>query len=133
MVFYYSLINFWKRAQNAHRSKFEKSFLLGFSLSSQNHKNQHSLEIWVVKLRFLLIYENMLKSTAVVSAQWNTKTRRTAIQATLLLIWFNNLAMIEKRWKLKKEFFIFVKNIVLTENWLIIIRRNNAQAICFFH
>ena len=29
-----------------------------------SHKKKHGLEIWAVKLRFLLIYENMLKRIA---------------------------------------------------------------------
>ena len=34
------------------------------SMLKHSHKKKHSLEIWAVKLRFLLIYENMLKSIA---------------------------------------------------------------------
>ena len=29
-----------------------------------SHKKKHSLELWAVKLRFVLIYENLLKSIA---------------------------------------------------------------------
>ena len=41
---------------------------------------QHTLEIWAVKLRFLLIYENMLKSIA------TTRSECTAKLATLKIL-----------------------------------------------
>ena len=33
-------------------------------IPTSSHKKKHSLELWAVKLRFLLIYENLLKSIA---------------------------------------------------------------------
>ena len=39
------------------------------SMLKHSHKKKHSLEIWAVKLRFLLIYENMLKSIATVRSE----------------------------------------------------------------
>ena len=52
------------------------------------------------------------------SAEQNMKARLATAQTTLFLIRFTFLALIEKRSKdrLKKEIFIFVKNIVLTKN-----------------
>ena len=38
----------------------------------------HSLEIWTVKLRFLLIYKNMLKSTATVRSDYTAKHENKA-------------------------------------------------------
>ena len=37
------------------------------------HKTKHSLEIWAVKLRFLLIYKNMLKSIATARSECTAK------------------------------------------------------------
>ena len=47
-------------------------------LSSHSHKKKHSLEIWVVKLRFLLIYENMLKSIATAGSKCTAKQENKA-------------------------------------------------------
>ena len=95
-----------------------------FTWWDHSHKKKHSLEIWAVKLRFLLIYENMLKSTAtaLVSAQQNTKTRWATTQTTLFLIWLTSLVMI-KKWskrRLKKAIFKIVKNIVLTKKLFVV-------------
>ena len=38
-----------------------------------SHKKYDRLEIWVVKLRFLLIYENMLKSIATARSECTAK------------------------------------------------------------
>ena len=38
----------------------------------------HSLEIWTVKLRFLLIYKNMLKSIATVRSDYTAKHENKA-------------------------------------------------------
>ena len=66
----------------------------------------------------------MLKSIAIACSECtaNIKTRRATTQTTLFLIWLTFQAMIEKRSKhrLKKEIFIFVKNIVLTKNWFVV-------------
>ena len=84
---------------------------------------KHSLEIWVVKLRLLLIYENMLKSMATTRSECTAKhkTRRATSQATFFLIWLTFVAMIEKRSKrgLKKGILIFVKSIVLIKSWFV--------------
>ena len=77
------------------------------------------------QLRFLLIYENMLKSVAATriecTAKHRLQHRRATTHTTLFLILLTSLAMIEKRSKrrLKKEIFIIVKNIVLTKNWFV--------------
>ena len=86
---------------------------------NHSHKKWYGLEIWSIKLQFLLIYKNMLESiaTAIVSAQQNTKTRKATTQTALFLIWLTFLAMIEEiRTQTEKEKFILLKNITLTEN-----------------
>ena len=42
-------------------------------LIKYSHKKEHRLEIWVVKLRFLLSYENMLKSIATTRSECTGK------------------------------------------------------------
>ena len=78
-----------------------------------------------VKLRFLLIYENMLKSIATARSECTAKHKSKASYNTDytvsdLIEFF--LAMIEKRSKcrLKKEIFVFVKSIVLTKNCFVV-------------
>ena len=58
---------------------------------------QHSLEIWAVKLRFLLIYENVLKSIATARSECTAKHENKASCNTDYI--FPNLAMIEKKSK----------------------------------
>ena len=43
---------------------------------------KHSLEIWAVKLRFLLIYENMLKGTATTRSECTAKQENKASYTT---------------------------------------------------
>ena len=43
-----------------------------------SHKKKHGLEIWAVKLRFLLIYENMLKSIATARSECTAKHENKA-------------------------------------------------------
>ena len=73
--------------------------------------------MWAVKLRFLLIYENILKSNATASSECTTKhenkvSYNTDYHVPDLIDFFGN------DWKEittqgeKKEIFIFVKNIV---------------------
>ena len=75
--------------------------------------------MWAVKLRFLLIYENILKSNATASSACTTKhenkvSYNTDYNVPDLIDFFGN------DWKEittqgeKKEIFIFVKNIVQT-------------------
>ena len=75
--------------------------------------------MWAVKLRFLLIYENILKSNATASSECTTKhenkvSYNTDYNVPDLIDFFGN------DWKEittqgeKKEIFIFVKNIVQT-------------------
>ena len=42
-------------------------------LFHHSHKKKHSLEIWAVKLRFLLIYGNMLKNIATARSECTAK------------------------------------------------------------
>ena len=44
----------------------------------RSHKIQHSLEIWPVKLRFLLIYENMFKSITTARSECTAKQENKA-------------------------------------------------------
>ena len=62
--------------------------LTSYILSQHSYKKKHSQEIWAVKLRFLLIYENKLKALqrSVVSTQQNKKTRQATTQTTLFVI-----------------------------------------------
>ena len=75
------------------------------------------------KFRFLLNCEICWKvlQRPVMSVQQNTKRRRATTKTTLFLIWSGFLAMIKNRseHRLKKEIFIFVKNIVLSKKWFI--------------
>ena len=75
--------------------------------------------MWAIKLRFLLIYENILKSNATASSECTTKhenkvSYNTDYNVPDLIDFFGN------DWKEittqgeKKEIFIFVKNIVQT-------------------
>ena len=41
--------------------------------SKHSHKKYHSLEIWAVKLPFLLIYKNVLKSIAMACSECTAK------------------------------------------------------------
>ena len=47
-----------------------------------SHKKKKSLEIWAVKLQFLLIYENILKSIATVRSECIAKLKNKAIYNT---------------------------------------------------
>ena len=47
----------------------EEEFIIGVNTVTRNH----SLEIWAVKLRFLLIYENVLKSIATARSERTAK------------------------------------------------------------
>ena len=49
-----------------------------FSLFKHSHKKKHSLEIWAVKLRFLLIYENVLKTIATARSECTAKHENKA-------------------------------------------------------
>ena len=84
----------------------------------------------------------MLKSIATARSECTIKHENKASYNTDYIVpdLIDFLAMIEKRSKrrLEKEIFIFVKNIVLTKNWLLVIsenflstiRNNNVMAIC---
>ena len=48
------------------------------SWKNHSHKKKDSLEIWTVKLRFLLIYENMLKSIAKARSECTAKHENKA-------------------------------------------------------
>ena len=63
--------------------------------------NNNSLEIWAVKLRFLLIYENMLKSIATACSECTAKQENKASYNTYYIV----PDLIEKRSKrrLKKR------------------------------
>ena len=50
------------------------------------HKTKHSLEVWAVKLRFLLIYKNMLKSTAAARSECTAKHENKASYNTDYII-----------------------------------------------
>ena len=43
-----------------------------------SYKKKHSLEIWAVKLRFVLIYENMLKSIVTARSECTAKRENKA-------------------------------------------------------
>ena len=49
---------------------------------NHSHKKKHSLEIWAVKLRFHLIYENMLKSIATARSECTAKHENKASRNT---------------------------------------------------
>ena len=61
------------------------------------------------------------KQRPILSVQQKTKAMRATTYAILFLIWMTLSKMIEKRseHRLKKEIFIFVKNIVLSKNWFV--------------
>ena len=68
--------------------------------------------MWAVKLRFLLTFENMLKSITAPRSECTAKQKNKVSYNTdyILSNLIDFLAMIEKRSKrtLKKEIFIFV-------------------------
>ena len=80
--------------------------------------------MWAVKPRFLLIYENMLKSIATACSDCTAKHENKVDCNTDYIVpdLIDFLAIIERRWKLrlKKEIFIIVKNIVLTKDWFVV-------------
>ena len=45
------------------------------TMPDRSHKKSYSPEIWAVKLRFLLIYENMLKSIATARSECTAKPK----------------------------------------------------------
>ena len=56
----------------------ENAFSGIFMSLKHSHKKKHSLEIWAVKLQFLLIYENMVKSIATARSECTTKYENKA-------------------------------------------------------
>ena len=50
-----------------------------------SHKKEHSLKIWAVKLRFISIFENMLKNTATARSECTAKHENKATYNTDLL------------------------------------------------
>ena len=50
------------------------------------HKTKHSLKVWAVKLRFLLIYKNMLKSTATARSECTAKQENKASYNTYYIV-----------------------------------------------
>ena len=83
-----------------------------------------NMEIWAVKLRFLLSYENMLKSIATARSECTTKHENKASYNTDYivpdLIDFFGDDWKEIKTQTEKEIFIIVKNIVLTKNWFVV-------------
>ena len=53
---------------------------------NHSHKKEHSLEIWAAKLRFLLIYENMLKSTATARSECTAKQENKVSYNTYYIV-----------------------------------------------
>ena len=70
-----------RRKESIHNSVF-RPYVVWDSVQNfqfgQSHQKQHSLEIWAVKLRFLLVYENMLKSIATARTKCTTKQENKA-------------------------------------------------------
>ena len=48
------------------------------SMLKHSHKKKHSLEIWAVKLRFLLFFENMLMRIATARSECTAKHENKA-------------------------------------------------------
>ena len=61
---------------------------LAFSQIDFTHsqKKFHSLEIWKVKLRFLVIYENMLKSIATARSEYTAKQENKVSYNTYYIV-----------------------------------------------
>ena len=53
-------------------------FFIDSATCRHSHKKQHGREIWTVKLRFLLIYEIMLKSIATAPSESTAKQENIA-------------------------------------------------------
>ena len=51
-----------------------------------SHKKKHSLEMWAVKVQFLLIYEIMLKSIATARIECTAKQENTASYNTYCIV-----------------------------------------------
>ena len=106
----------------------------------------NSLEIWAVKLRFLLIYENMLKSIATARSECTAKQENKASYNTDYivpdLIDFFGDDWKEIKTQIEKRNIHNCKKIVLTKNWLLLVisknflrtiipkHINNVLAIC---
>ena len=88
---------------------------------SYSHKKLDSLEIWAVKIRFLLIYENMLKCIGTArrecTAKQENKTSYNTDYIVPDLIDFFGDGWKEIKTRLKKEIFVIVKKIELTKYW----------------
>ena len=88
------------------------------TIPEYSHKKK---EIWAVKLRFLLIFQ---KNIATARTECTTKHENKASYNTDYLVpdlieFFGN-DWNEIKLTLKKEIFIYVKNIVLTKNWFVV-------------
>ena len=103
-----------------------------------SHKKWHSLEIRAVKLRFILIYENMMKSIATTRSGCTAKHKNKASYNTDYIV-PDLIEFFGNEHRLKKEIFMIVKSIVLikigllsvtSDNFLSTIRKYNALAIC---
>ena len=77
MAFQFSFNRIWVSCNGLH---------ICFDNSCDSHKEQHSLEIWAVKLLFLLIYENMLKSIAAARSEYIAKQENKASYNTVYII-----------------------------------------------
>ena len=82
--------------------------------SKYSHKKYQRLEIWAVKLRFLLISENILRNNATARSESKIKYENMAsnnTQITLHLIYLTSWLLIEKQPETdRKKMFTFVKN-----------------------
>ena len=73
------MLHVYQRVESIHKTQtgFFVSFLIltnnFFSSFKPESQEKYSLEIWAVKRRFLLIYENMLKSIATSLSECTTK------------------------------------------------------------
>ena len=84
----------------------------------------HSLEIWAVKLRFLLIYINMLKSIATARSGCTAKHKSKARYNTDHIV-PDLIDFFSKYWKAiktqieKRNIYIY-KNHLQTKNWFVV-------------
>ena len=63
-----------------------KTEIVTSSWKNHSHKKRHSLEMWAVKLRFLLIYENMLKCITTAGSKCTAKQENKASYNTDYLV-----------------------------------------------
>ena len=105
--------------------------VLALSVTKTIGTRNNSLKTWAIKLQFLLIYKNMLKSVAMARSQCITKHENKVSYNKDFIV----LALNDDRKDIRTQ---IAKIIVLTKNWFLVffmnflstVWKNNVLAIC---